>query len=60
MDPRPSGADPLASAAADLDALDHASADDQVEMLGRIHAALAAALAGTSAESGPSGPRPGG
>lgn len=60
MDPHPSGADPLTSAAADLEALDQASADDQVEILGRIHAALASALAGTSADAGPSGPRPGG
>lgn len=57
VDPRSAGADPLASAATDLDSLDQASHEEQVEIFGRIHTALASALAGTSADSGP---RPGG
>lgn len=60
MDTRPSGVDPLASAAADLESLDRASDEEQVEIFGRIHTALASALAGTSGDAGPAGPRPGG
>lgn len=63
MDPRPTTTDPLAGATADLDALeagDIASPQEEVEVYGRIHAGLAAALAGAATDRpGPSGPAPG-
>lgn len=63
MGPRPSTTDPLAAAKADLDLLEAGepgSPQDQVEIFGRIHAGLAAALAGAAPErTGPSGPAPG-
>ncbi len=63
MDPRPTITDPLAAAKADLDALEggeFGSPQVEVEIYGRVHAGLAAALAGAAAErTGPSGPAPG-
>lgn len=63
MDPRPNTTDPLAAATADLEALEAGSsetAQDEVEVYGRIHAALASALAGAAADrQGPTASSPG-
>lgn len=50
MDPRPATTDPLAAAEAELAALESVSAEEQLGSYRRIHAALASALAGTTAE----------
>lgn len=50
MDPRSAAVDPLASAEADLDALESAPADEQPAMYTRIHSALTSALAGTDVD----------
>ncbi|WP_029138259.1 hypothetical protein [Nakamurella lactea] len=65
MDPRPHTTDPLAAVDADIDALDSVPEPEQPAIYGRIHAGLAAALAGTQPDKGPApvdartGDRPG-
>lgn len=64
MDPRPERTDPLTVVETDLDALDSAPADEQIDLYSRIHSALASALAGTATDPangtfGQSGPGPG-
>lgn len=51
MDPRPATTEPLAAAEAELAALESVSAEDQLGSYSRIHAALASALAGSTAEN---------
>lgn len=51
MDPRPATTDPLAAAEAELAALESVSAEEQLGSYSRIHAALASALAGSTAEN---------
>lgn len=67
MDPRPVpapvappvAADPLAAIDADIDALDGAPSDEQLEIYGRIHSGLAAALAGTQQDTAAGPGQPG-
>lgn len=58
MDPRPATTDPLTAVDADIDAVDSAPADEQLEIYSRIHSGLAAALAGTQSDPSAGG-RPG-
>ncbi|MDQ6657916.1 MAG: hypothetical protein M3Z00_06800 [Actinomycetota bacterium] len=54
MDPRLAASDALAAIEADLAALDNAPTDEQIGLYGRIHYALASALAGTATDPGTS------
>lgn len=59
MDPRPVPADPLASVDDDIVTLEAGglSVDEQIDIFGRVHHALATALQGAGSEGTP---RPGG
>lgn len=50
VDSRSAAIDPLASADADLDALESAPVDEQPAIYARIHSALTSALAGTDVD----------